>query len=149
MIKKFQKNKNTWDNVTTHIYKKNPDIFKDVTRQVLFDGAFDLPIQFRYFQVEKGGYSSLEHHEHTHFVVIYKGAGHVLLGNGVYEVSEGDCITIDSWQWHQFRADKGSILGFFCIVNVERDRPSYPSKDELDNLRSNKDVAKFLDDKLK
>lgn len=147
MIKKFKKN-NTWNGVSTHIYKKNPDVFKDVTRQVLFDGASDLPVQFRYFQVEKGGYSSLEHHEHSHFVVIFKGSGHVLLGNEVHEVNEGDCLTIDSWQWHQFRADMGTLLGFFCMVNVNRDRPSYPTEDELNELRSHKNVSDFFDGKL-
>lgn len=148
MFKKFKKNKNTWEDTPTHIYKENPDIFKDVTRQVLFDGAFDLPVQFRYFQVEEGGYSSLEHHEHSHFVMIYKGKGHVLLENEVHEVEEGDILTINSWQWHQFRADKGTLLGFLCMVNIERDRPSYPTEKELEDLRSNKNVPEFLDGKL-
>ena len=31
-----------------------------MTKQILFDNEADLPVQFRYFQVEKDGFSSLE-----------------------------------------------------------------------------------------
>ena len=80
--------------------------------------------------------------------MIYKGKGHVLLENEVHEVEEGDILTINSWQWHQFRADRGTLLGFLCMVNIERDHPSYPTEKELEDLRSNKNVPEFLDGKL-
>ena len=89
MIRKFHKENFRWDGIEPHIYKKNPGVFRDVTKQVLFDNEEDLPVQFRYFQVEKDGFSSLEHHEHMHMVIIFRGRGHALLGHDVVEVEEG------------------------------------------------------------
>ena len=104
--------------------------------QILFDDEGDLPVQFRYFDVGTGGFSSLEHHQHMHAVLIGRGRGHALLGEEIREVAEGDFITIPSWQWHQFRADCGEPLGFFCLVRSERDIPKYPSEEELKQLKS-------------
>lgn len=72
MIHRFHQDKNRWDGIEPHIYKENPGVFRDVTKQVLFDNEADLPVQFRYFQVEKGGFSSFEHHKHMHAVMISK-----------------------------------------------------------------------------
>ena len=55
MIRKFHKGNFRWDGIEPHIYKKNPGVFRDVTKQVLFDNEEDLPVQIRYFQVEKDG----------------------------------------------------------------------------------------------
>ena len=90
MIHKFHSRPNGWEGITPHIYKENPGVFRDVTKQILFDNEADLPVQFRYFQVEKDGFSSLEKHEHMHLVLIFKGKGHALLGSDVHEVREGD-----------------------------------------------------------
>ena len=37
MIRKFYKENFRWDGIEPHIYKKNPGVFRDVTKQVLFD----------------------------------------------------------------------------------------------------------------
>lgn len=148
MIRKFHEETIRWDGIEPHIYKENPGVFQDVTKQILFDNEADLPVQFRYFQVEKGGYSSFEHHKHMHVVLIFKGKGHALLGNEVQEVKAGDFITIPPWQWHQFRADQGDILGFLCLVNHDRDIPVYPTEEEVAELRKHPKVADFLDGKL-
>ena len=58
MIRKFNQETYTWDGVDTLVYKQDNSPFKDVTRQVLFDGAWDIPCQFRYFEVQPGGYST-------------------------------------------------------------------------------------------
>ena len=50
MIHKFHPDKNRWDGVEPHIYKENPGVFREVTKQILFDNENDLPVQFRYFQ---------------------------------------------------------------------------------------------------
>lgn len=147
MFRKFSKESCTWEGIERHIYKENPGVFRDATKTVLFDNEGDLPVQFRYFQIEKDGFSSLEHHEHMHMVIIFRGSGHVLLGHEVKEVHEGDLITIPSWQWHQFRADRGEMLGFFCLVRHERDIPQYPAKEELDRLQSYPEVKRFLEQK--
>ena len=146
MIHKFHSRPNGWEGITPHIYKENPGVFRDVTKQILFDNEADLPVQFRYFQVEKGGFSSFEHHKHMHAVMIFKGKGHALLGNQVVEVHEGDFITIAPWEWHQFKADMGDILGFLCLVNHDRDIPVYPTEEDIREIRKNPEAARFLDE---
>lgn len=145
MYRKFDPEKNRWDGIEPHVYKENPGVFRDVTKQILFDNEGDLPVQFRYFQVEAGGFSSLEHHGHMHMVVIFRGKGHALLGDAVREVREGDVITIPGWQWHQFKADMGELLGFFCLVSHDRDIPVYPTAEDLAELRRDPEVSAFLD----
>ena len=49
MIRKFDSENFKWDGVDTLVYKQDGSPFKDVTRQVLYDGAYDIPCQFRYF----------------------------------------------------------------------------------------------------
>lgn len=147
MIRKFDREAYRWEGVEPHVYKQDSAVFRDVTKQVLFEDEGDLPVQFRYFQVEPGGWSSFEHHEHMHMVVIFRGEGHALIGDEVHEVREGDLITIPPWAWHQFRADRGVPLGFFCLVNARRDAPSYPTEAEEAALREKPEVAAFLDGK--
>lgn len=142
MIKKFSDY--TWKGVEKHIYKENPEVFRAVTKQVLFEHKGDLPVQFRYFEVDRDGFSSLEKHEHMHMVVIFRGKGHVLLNQQVSGISEGDLIIIRPWEWHQFRADEGEKLGFFCLVNAQRDFPVYPTKDDLRKMHENPAVHSFL-----
>lgn len=147
MIRKFQSNPTGWDGVESHVYKENSGTFSNVTKQILFDNQGDLPIQFRYFEVENGGYSSLEHHKHMHIVVIFKGKGHALLGDSIQEVSVGDFIVIEPWKFHQFRADMGEKLGFFCIVNTKRDTPVYPTRQDMGNFLKNSGIAAFMGNK--
>lgn len=147
MFRKFDKTTYRWDGVEPKIYKADSAVFRDVTKQVLFEREGDLPVQFRYFQVEPGGWSSLERHEHMHMVVIFRGRGHALLGGAVRPVEEGDLMTIPPWSWHQFRADAGGALGFFCLVNADRDKPSYPTAKDLEELRRDPAAAAFLDGK--
>ena len=35
MIHKFHPDKNRWDGVGPHIYKENPGVFREVTKQIL------------------------------------------------------------------------------------------------------------------
>ena len=57
----------------------------------------------------------------------------------------GDFMTIAPWQWHQFRADEGEILGFLCLVNHDRDIPVYPTEEELAEMKQDPEIAKFLE----
>ena len=135
-----------WEAVPLQDYKEKQrgNLFKDVTRQVLFDGAYDLPVQMRYFEVGPGGHSTLEQHQHAHLVFIERGEADVLIGNEVHHVYQGDVVIIPPKTWHQFQANYGFTMGFLCIVNVERDRPSLPQEDDLKELRQRPQVAKFM-----
>jgi len=117
--------------------------FKDISRQVLFHEE-TLGCELRYFEVEAGGYSTLERHEHAHAVMILRGRGECLIGAEVRPVGQFDLVSISAWQWHQFRATEDQPLGFLCMVNVQRDRPQLPTDDEFRQLMAVPTVAEFL-----
>jgi quercetin dioxygenase-like cupin family protein len=106
-------------------YKDDPRLYRDVARQVLLGGPGqpDLNFETRYFEIEPGGYTTLETHGHPHAVVVMRGKGTVLLGAEAEEIQAHDCVYIPGNLPHQFRADRGTALGFLCMVDRERDAP--------------------------
>lgn len=133
-----------WTGVDVLQYKADGSApFKDITRQTLFDDP-DLHCQVRYFEMEAGGYSTLERHEHVHAVVILRGSGMCMVGDRVFPVNERDLVNIPGMTWHQFRASAEAPMGFLCVVNQERDRPQLPTADDLAVLRANAVVAAFI-----
>jgi mannose-6-phosphate isomerase-like protein (cupin superfamily) len=132
-----------WENVPVLSYKEGGP-YKDVTRQILFEGAESLPVQWRYFEVQPGGHSTLERHEHIHWVLILRGRGACLVGDEISDIAEHDLVEIAPLQWHQFRAAEDAPLGFLCLVAALRDRPQLPSADDLAALRQNAKIAEFI-----
>ena len=133
-----------WDAVAHQPYKQDGSApFKDISRQVLFHDAA-LECELRYFEMDAGGFSTLERHEHAHAVMILRGHGHCLVGEDVRPVKQFDLISIPAWKWHQFRATLSEPLGFLCMVNKVRDRPQLPSEEDLDTLRSIPAIADFM-----
>lgn len=133
-----------WREVEVLEYKKQGSaLFRDVTRQVLFDDPA-LASQLRYFEVAPGGHTTLERHEHAHAVVVQKGAGRCLIGDKVYDLAEHDLVHVPALTWHQFRAGDDTPLGFLCMVNAVRDRPQLPTADDLARLRENPALAAFI-----
>lgn len=134
----------TWEQVPVLKYKEDGTHFKDITRQILFEGNTDLPGQLRYFEIASGGHSTLEQHKHLHVVMILRGAGKALIGADVVALEQFDIVHIPAHTWHQFRATHAEPFGFLCLVNVERDKPMRPSEAQLQELRSNPAVAEFI-----
>ena len=118
--------------------------FKAISRQVLFHEAA-LGCELRYFEMDAGGYSTLERHEHMHAVMILRGHGHCLLGDAVREVKPFDLVTIPAWTWHQFRASRGEPMGFLCMVNQVRDKPVLPTAEQRAALAADPAIAAFLE----
>jgi len=115
-----------WDGVPAREYKSGDVPYRDVTRQTLLgEGAGEEPFSFitRYFEIEAGGYSTLERHQHPHAVVVIRGRGRVMLGDKTYEIAPFDCVYVSPGVAHQFQATGGELLGFLCIVDRVRDRP--------------------------
>ncbi|MGD0102435.1 MAG: cupin domain-containing protein [Rhodopila sp.] len=134
-----------WDSVAHQPYKQEGSVpFKDISRQVLFHED-NLGCELRYFEIQPGGYSTLERHEHMHAVIIARGHGDCLLGHAVRSVMPFDLVTVPSWTWHQFRATAAEPLGFLCMVNVLRDRPQLPDEEDLRRLKSVAAVKRFLE----
>jgi quercetin dioxygenase-like cupin family protein len=133
-----------WEETDLLAYKEEGSApFKAITRQTLFrDPA--LKCELRYFEVAPGGYSTLERHEHLHAVLILRGRGACLIGDEVTKIDTNDLVTIGPWTWHQFRAGPDVPLGFLCMVNAERDKPSLPTDKERKALEADPKVAAFL-----
>jgi quercetin dioxygenase-like cupin family protein len=133
-----------WEGVEHKPYKEDERaLFKDISRQTLFSRP-DLAGELRYFEVQPGGFSTLERHEHVHAVLILRGGGTALVGGRVVALGERDLVTVPPMTWHQFKADAGQPLGFLCMVDALRDKPQLPTPDDLAALSANADVARFL-----
>lgn len=136
-----------WQDVDLLAYKEEGSApFKAITRQVLFTDPA-LACEMRYFEMQEGGYSTLERHRHRHAVMILRGRGHCLVGAALRAVNTHDLVSIGPMEWHQFRASAGEPMGFLCMVNSERDRPQLPNAAELAALRADPAIAAFLDGK--
>ncbi len=118
-------------------------LFKTVSRQILFSDP-ELHAELRYFEVAPGGFSTLERHEHMHAVMVLRGRGECLVGSKVRKIELHDLVTVPPWTWHQFRAGAREPLGFLCMVNARRDKPQLPTAAELEELRKDEAVARFL-----
>ena len=133
-----------WEGVPFLPYKEEGSApFRAISRQVLFRNEA-LKCELRYFEVQPGGYSTLERHEHEHGVMILRGQADVLVGDVVRPARTFDLVHIPAMTWHQFRTLGDEPMGFLCMVNAERDRPQLPTEDDLKNLRTNPAVAAFL-----
>jgi quercetin dioxygenase-like cupin family protein len=134
-----------WEGVEPSPYKDAVGApFKAISRQTLFSDS-RLASELRYFEIQPGGYSTLERHQHMHAVMVLRGEGECLVGERIHALCAQDLVTIPPWTWHQFRAGEASPLGFLCLVNAGRDRPQLPNEEELAALRARPDVGAFLD----
>lgn len=137
----------TWNSIERKEYKDDTSCYKGVHRYTLLGEKEDeqqLNFQTRYFEVENGGYTSFEYHRHPHSVIIIRGRGTVILGDELHDISLHDVIYIPPNTMHQFHADRDEPLGFICIVDRYRDRPTLPDKKDIRNtITSEKVLAKI------
>lgn len=117
-----------WEGRENLRYKANGGLpFEGVRRVELLgqhgeNTAFDL----RYFEVEPGGYTSLERHRHTHAIINARGRGVLLHGDERTELGHLDVAYVAPDEVHQLRNESAEPFGFFCIVDHDRDRPRDP-----------------------
>jgi len=132
-----------WEGVKVSPYKADGPHFAGITRQLLFDGGNGLGCQLRYFEIEPGGYSSLERHHHAHAIMVVRGPGRAFVGDRVAELSMNDLVRVPPLTWHQFRAGDAPF-GFLCMVDCGRDIPERPNAAALAALRADPAVAGFI-----
>lgn len=132
-----------WEGVSLLAYKEAGSHFRDVTRQLLFDGE-GIGAELRYFEVSAGGWSTLERHEHVHAVMVIRGRGRALVGERIVELAAHDLVRVPPRTWHQFRAAEDAPLGFLCLVACGRDRPERPGASALAELRRNPAMGDFI-----
>jgi len=94
--------------------------------------------------VTPNGHTTLEKHDHIHLVIPIRGSGTCLIDDKIYELEINNVIHVPSWTWHQFRASKDETLGFLCLVTCERDRPTLPTKEDLEALQKDPMVKEFI-----
>lgn len=136
-----------WDSVPRKDYKDDRSCYKGVHRYALLGEQKDeqqLNFQTRYFEVEEGGYTSFEYHRHPHSVVIIRGSGTVILGDSLHDLGLHDVVFISPDTLHQFHADKGNPLGFICVVDRYRDRPTLPDIDEINQAITSEKVKEKI-----
>ncbi|HVS03854.1 MAG TPA: cupin domain-containing protein, partial [Thermoanaerobaculia bacterium] len=105
-------------------YKAPDGSWRGVSRHRLAGGAgWPLAFETRYFELEPGGFTSLEEHDHAHCVVVLRGSGSVILGETERAVGAGDVVYVAPRHPHQFRNGGAEPFGFLCVVDAERDRP--------------------------
>ena len=118
----------SWHGRNPTVYKASRELpFQDVSRFELIGKtggkeAFDL----RYFQIEPGGYTSLEKHLHTHTVICIRGQGVLFINDRCIPLKPFDIAYISPMDVHQLRNESSEPFGFFCIVDRQRDRPMKP-----------------------
>jgi len=136
-----------WDGVERKMYKTDTTNFQGVSRYSLLgeaDDEWELNMQTRYFEVEAGGYTSLEQHRHPHSVIIIRGSGHVVLGDEVHTIALHDVVFVSPETLHQFHADVNEPLGFICIVDRYRDKPAVPSNHTIEHVMGGSEAEKKI-----
>jgi quercetin dioxygenase-like cupin family protein len=133
-----------WEGIAVRPYKPSGSHFSGITRQLVFAGGEGLACELRYFEIESGGYSSLERHQHAHAIMIIRGTGKALVGDRVVQLGTHDLVRVPPLTWHQFQATDGEALGFLCMVDCERDVPERPDEAALAELRADPAVARFI-----
>lgn len=117
-----------WAGRELHQYKEEDTFdFKSVTRQELIGRygektSFDL----RYFQIEPGGYSSLEKHMHEHVIICIRGQGVLIQGKSRINLKTNEIAYVPPFKVHQLRNEGDKPFGFLCIVDHVRDKPVKP-----------------------
>ena len=115
-----------WEGVDLEAYKATTESWRGITRRELIGKRGETSrFHVRYFEIEPGGFSTLEKHHHEHVVIVQRGRGEAQFGCYIYNVTFGDVVYVGPDDAHQFRCpdDADEPFGFLCIVNAERDAP--------------------------
>lgn len=117
-----------WSNRQSTPYKDADDLTFKGVRRVELVGKFgeQTRCDLRYFEVEPGGFTSLEKHLHTHIVIGARGTGLLTMGNQCIVLEPMDVVYLQPLEVHQLHNETQEPFGFLCIVDHARDRPMKP-----------------------
>jgi quercetin dioxygenase-like cupin family protein len=119
--------------------------FRGVARHTLARGdALPAGVELRYFELDPGGYSSLEKHRHAHFVIALRGSGRALIGEQVIELEPLDAVYVAPKTPHRWMNSGDEPFGFLCPVDASRDRPQPLDEAEWGALRANPVTAPYV-----
>ena len=143
----FQPDVNLWSGVEPKGYRAGQrdeagQGFQGVTKHVILGGRGEpSAFEVRYFEVEPGGYTRLEKHQHVHSVTIIRGTGYAVVGEELHPLHGFDHIYVGPMTMHQFVNDGEEPFGFICVVDAERDRPQPATDDEYATLVATPSLA--------
>jgi ribulose-bisphosphate carboxylase large chain len=113
-----------WQGVKDQPYKPVGGGWSDIIRRVLIGGRGEsAKFHVRYFEIARGGASSLERHKHEHVVICVRGEGIVRTGGSRRKMGFMDVLYISPDTVHQLTNPYKAPFGFLCIVNARRDKP--------------------------
>jgi quercetin dioxygenase-like cupin family protein len=72
--------------------------------------------EMRYFELQKGGRTSLDEHPYEHEVFILTGKGRMLIDDKEYPLRQNDAILVEPNEKHRFFQEGDGPFGFICIV---------------------------------
>ncbi len=125
----------TWSEVARERYKDQPGHWCGIDRNTIVGGKGESSaFHLRYFEIEPGGNSSLEKHNHEHTVICVRGRGRAVAGGSLFELDNLDVLYIAPDQPHQLINPYNEPFGFFCIVDAERDRPRELEEKDIERL---------------
>ena len=139
-----------WDTVPLINYKEvsiksgTNVTFNNITRQNIITINDGVDFEVRLFECGPDGFSTLEKHQHTHIVMIARGTGKVIIGENIYDARPLDYFIIPEWHPHQLINAGKEPFAFFCTVNAKRDSFKLLSNKEIEQLRKNKDIEKWI-----
>jgi ribulose-bisphosphate carboxylase large chain len=117
-----------WRGRESSPYKDAGDLAFKGVRRVELVGKFGerSHCDLRYFEVQPGGYTSLEKHLHTHIIIGARGEAVLSLDDRRLPFRRHDVAYIAPLEVHQLINETDEPFGFYCIVDHERDRPMMP-----------------------
>jgi quercetin dioxygenase-like cupin family protein len=141
-----------WAGVERREYKPIPGAggargmgFSGVTRQTLArPDDLTAGYELRYFEFEPEGYSSLEKHRHSHFVVVLRGEGRALVDHEVVDCRPFDAVHVPPLTPHRWLNVGAGPFGFLCTVDGARDRPQPLDDGEWEALKADPATAPYV-----
>ena len=144
----FKFNQFEWDGIKKIDYKPadgdGPVTFYETTRQNLVENGKNTAFHLRYFECAQGGFSTLEKHQHVHVVVIARGKGKVIVNDQIFDAEPMDLVVIPPFAPHQLINVGSEPFGFFCTVDAQRDKFKTLTIEEIEALKSNPEIAKYM-----
>jgi quercetin dioxygenase-like cupin family protein len=139
-----------WRTIEPGAYKQSTSIergmgWRGISRHVLTSSQpLQAEFEVRYFELQAGGFSSLEKHRHAHFVVALRGSGRALVGERLIELVPFDAVEVPPLVPHRWINDGEEPFGFLCTVGRDRDKPSPLDDREWEALRANPATAPYV-----
>lgn len=109
-----------WEGARSRRYEDREDV-KGVTENWLIGkGENAQNYAMRYYEVEVGGFSHAEQHDHDHGVLILRGKARLQINNDFFDLDTFDVAYISPNDFHQLVNAGDEPMGFICVIPAKR-----------------------------